>query len=69
MRGEPYQLVRRSHGEGGFFLNTPWGGQAFKKSLLDFFSAGASLPRGQWEPLLSGKIYDPKISVRLFSIY
>tara|TARA_R110001592_G_scaffold69489_5_gene213279 strand:+ start:4331 stop:5335 length:1005 start_codon:yes stop_codon:yes gene_type:complete len=36
MRGEPYQ----------FFLNTPWGDQAFKKSLVDFFSAGASLPCG-----------------------
>jgi RHS repeat-associated protein len=36
MRGEPYQ----------FFLNTPWGDQAFKKSLVDFFSAGAGLPRG-----------------------
>jgi len=45
--GEPYQPVRRSLGEGGFFLNTPWGDQAFKKSLVDFFSAGASLPRGQ----------------------
>jgi RHS repeat-associated protein len=36
MRGEPYQ----------FFLNTPWGDQAFKKSLVGFFSAGAGLPRG-----------------------
>jgi hypothetical protein len=36
MRGEPYQ----------FFLNTPWGDQALRKSLVGFFSAGASLPRG-----------------------
>jgi RHS repeat-associated protein len=28
------------------FLNTPWGDQAFKKSLVGFFSAGAGLPRG-----------------------
>jgi len=47
MRGEPYQPVRRSLGEGGFFLNTPWGDQALRKSLVGFFSAGASLPRWQ----------------------
>ncbi len=47
MRGEPYQPVRRSRGGGGFFLNTPWGDQVFRKSPVGFYSAGASLPRGQ----------------------
>tara|TARA_R110001592_G_scaffold69489_5_gene213272 strand:+ start:157 stop:291 length:135 start_codon:yes stop_codon:yes gene_type:complete len=39
MRGEAYQ----------FFLNTPWRDQAFEKSLVDFFTARASLPRWQWD--------------------
>ena len=37
IRGEPDQ----------FFLNKPWGDQALRKSLVGFFSAGASLPRWQ----------------------
>jgi hypothetical protein len=42
MRGEPYQ----------FFLNTPWGDQAFKKSLVGFFSAGPACRVGQKTSML-----------------
>ncbi len=65
MRGEPYQPVRRSLGEGGFLLNTPWADQAFRKSPVGFYREGASLSRWQGNYYYGARYYDPKISVWL----
>ena len=72
MRGEPYQPVRRSLGEGGFFLNTPWCENLenqYAKSYTSF-SSRFRFNGKEWDEetgnyYYGARYYDPKVNVWL----